>query len=139
MFIVGTSGALDPTLKVGDVLTFGSAIHSRAYLGGDESKLYSKEKIFFGPRSAKAPRLVTSPVFCGKEEKASLANYGDAVDMETFFVAAVMKNNGYNPTVVRAISDSRYDSGSFSSFEENLDFAAKKLAKFLSPKLKGFR
>lgn len=90
---VGFAGALDPALKVGDILTPGRVIDS-----ADGSSIQVN-----GGRGV----LVSTSSVAGKEQKAKLAKaYGaQAVDMEARSVARGAEAHGIGFSAIKVISD----------------------------------
>lgn len=90
----GFGGALDPALKVGDVVRAGAVLEARG-------QLYPLDR-FPGPRLVTVPRLLARP-----EEKKALAQRLGAqmVDMESAAVARFAQARGVPLTCLRAISD----------------------------------
>ncbi len=93
VYSVGFAGALDPALKVGDVVNPERVVNSS---DGSSVKLDGRDGV-----------LVTFPTVASPEQKAKLRNsFGaQAVDMEAAAVARAADVHGVSFRVVKAISD----------------------------------
>ena len=106
LIVAGYAGALHASLKGGDLVVAESV--TAAPGGGPVLKASYRETI--APLAEGGSRVwivrgVTSDTLCGQEEKGSLAEWGEFVDMESYHALLWAEDNGIEASVVKAVSD----------------------------------
>jgi adenosylhomocysteine nucleosidase len=103
----GVAGALDPALRVGDVVTASTVVTPDGeQFQTDKAWLSTIEKAV----GARQVQMVgSSTVAASVEDKAALLRFGAAVDMESHVAARAAKAVGLPFAVLRVISDGAED------------------------------
>jgi len=115
----GFAGSLKPRHRVGDILA-AKAVQQAGKTKTVESRL-TLVTLAVGAGATEATRFITSDsVVATAEEKARLAPFGDAVDMESFAVLDSAKQRGLSAVPIRVISD-RHDQGMPVDFGASVD------------------
>ena len=104
VLITGFAGALDSTLKTGEVV-----VYQRSFDSNGES--IDCEPIKGLPECARVSGLTMSKVIVKSTDKTALRNqhHADVVDMETLQIMRVCRNAGIRASVLRVISDGAGD------------------------------
>ncbi len=111
--VAGFAGALKSSVKIGDVFAAKKVMNDGA--GGTAVCAQNLWTRAFADGAKSVETLLTADhVVSTAEEKARLAPFGEAVDMESFAILTVARSKNVSALVVRVISDSfdqRYAGG----------------------------
>ncbi|MEQ1472892.1 MAG: hypothetical protein ABLQ96_03670 [Candidatus Acidiferrum sp.] len=102
--VAGFAGALKPSVKLGDVIAAKKVVNDGA--GGTELCARNLWTRAIGDGAKAVETLLTADhVVNTAEEKARLAPFGEAVDMESFAILSVARSKKVSALVIRVISD----------------------------------